>query len=135
MTLPKRGPDRVSPRAIDLASVPVDHWFTTWVAGMLFPVALFVCGLTVSLTPHAKIPNLRYFRHLDPLGNSLWIELLGWEAVSFGLMTMSLALAMHFHWFWSVHPKLVFLFDPLRHAAVAFAMLMLLSLIASLLIW
>jgi len=117
MTLPKRGPEPGPPRAIDLTSKPTDAWLATWVGGIVLPVALLAYGVTATVARHAIIVNLRYYRHLDPLGKSPWIDFVGREGDFFGLAIIFVTLSIHFHWFWSSHPKLVYFYDPLLSLA------------------
>jgi len=135
MMLPTRGREPAPPRAIDIASKPTDAWLATWVGGIMLPVVLVGYGVTSTVARNAIIPNLRYYGHLDPLGKSPWIDFAGREGVLLGLASIFLGLSIHFHWFWSRHPKLVYFYDPLRYAAAAAAIAMLVGFSVSLMIF
>lgn len=134
MTLPSSGRNQPSQRATDLASVPPDAWFTTWVAGVLFPLIVAFYGVRAVIARHATLLNLRYYKHSVSI-DTPWLEFSGREGVLIGLFAVFAALAMHFNWFWRAHPRLVYFHDPLRYAAAALAIMMLIAFSISLTMW
>lgn len=134
MTLPSRGRNSPSQRAADLASVPPDAWFTTWVAGVLFPLVVFGFGVSWVITQHATLLSLRYLKY-GGAQETPWLDFDGRECVLLGLAAVFAALAMHFNWFWRAHPKLVQLHDPLRYLAASLTFVMLIAFGISLMTW